>query len=160
MIVKFTLQSNSDKTWGRGAAFASFLALSTGLLSGCAIKSRVALCPSIALLSYPPESRPPSALVNKFLEDATVKEHVKINVLSPTTADLIGWKSRVRRLTGPDYKVRLCAFYKPSLSNDYPGLYMTCMDNADQWASTVNSASPDNLLLVQTHYADVCVASH
>jgi hypothetical protein len=143
----------------RAQVLLSLLLLPLFWLCSCAKRVRVALCPAVAVLSYPSGASSQVTVANRYLLERAAKEKVSVNVLSPVAADLIGRKTHLQRLE-TDYGFLVCAFMDPGRPNDYQNIYTTCMQNAGVWTAEVRSRTPENLLLPRTHYADVCVTTH
>lgn len=122
------------------------------MTSSCA-SARFPLCPKLAGLSYQGDQT--RAIVNGYLLAQAQERRVKISPMSAFSAKLSGSKRSLAWFQ-KNYAFMLCAYDPKKATNDEQ-LYLVCMKHAQEWVSIVQSKEPENLLLKDTHFADVCV---
>lgn len=138
----------------RGRVFGAMF-VAAMLTSGCSAVTRLPLCPAIAANSY--DSPDKLQFVNSYIARWAQERDIHITMLSPFVAAFEGAQFQLDELR-ENYRFMLCAF-NPLLEVDDRSTYLSCMSHANQWVDIVRSASPENLLLVQTKYKENCVTS-
>jgi hypothetical protein len=128
-------------------------AVSSLALTGCA-SARLPLCPKIAAVSFQGGART-GAVVNNYLAAQGNERNVKISPISAFAATFHGSVFSIAWFQG-NYAFMLCAFDPKQVVN-YEAVYLSCMSHAPEWVKIVQSSKPEDLMVTQTHYADVCI---
>lgn len=137
-----------------GSRFLKFALLIVCLVHviGCASIKRP-LCPTLALQSYAPPV-PAEHSLNNYLAQEASKRGIKVSVLSPFEVELSGGAHQISWFK-KNYPSLMCGF-NPIGVPQREVEYTTCMLYIDSWTKIVNSKTPGDLMLDQSHYPGVC----
>jgi hypothetical protein len=119
-------------------------------LAGCTT-ARFPLCPAIAEASY---QTPGPRTIGAYTAKAAELREVQIQPLSAFAADFTGSYDEINWFT-ENYPTLVCAF-DPKQVTDVSTTYLSCMTHASEWVQVIRSAHPEDLMLSQTHFVDIC----
>jgi len=129
-----------------------FAALIVPELVGCS-SLKGPLCPTLALQSYAPPVTAEHSLNSDFAQEA-LKRGVTVSILSPFEVELSGSHHQISWFR-KNYPSLMCGF-NPIGIPQREVEYTTCRAYVDSWVTIVNSKTPGDLMLDQSHYPGVC----